>query len=172
MSIRSPDLIPTRQAVAEPPQLYLPETKNRFPVSTTTIVIATVIIVAVIIGLTFWFVTRIEAEVTESTVDPDTLNLSTLVDLDVDGECCVEPSQVIGNPRWIFSPSNNFTYSFDQTDPLVVCQGLGVLETETCINFVTDDNGDPKILAHKGIISYFAFSVGDAGAICDSYTPC
>lgn len=144
----------------------------KFLIPPLILIIITVGIIAYIIYFTFRKIQNINPPDVEITVDPDILNFANLVNLDDDGECCIQPGQTISTARWIYSPSQNFTYSTDKTDPAIVCQGLTDTNLETCLNKVSDENGDPKIIAHKGITPYYGFSDGNAGSVCASYGAC
>jgi hypothetical protein len=134
------------------------------------------ITLAIIIGIiifTIIQINKVNPPPIQLEVDSDVLDLSKLVDLNLDGQCCIPPQQLTANPRWIYSPSNNFTYSTDKTVPDTVCQGLTSTNLTSCLNYVADDKGEPKILAHKGITLYYAFAPGQAGTgICSAYTSC
>lgn len=102
----------------------------------------------------------------------DLLDLSTLVNLKTDGTCCIPPSATISTQEIIYSPSNNFSYTTTKIAPAIVCQGLTGLTLNTCLAYVSDANGEPKILAHYGVKQYYGFSPGNAGGACASYGPC
>tara|TARA_R110001632_G_scaffold148910_4_gene266160 strand:- start:1717 stop:2289 length:573 start_codon:yes stop_codon:yes gene_type:complete len=146
--------------------------KPKFPIPTLLLIIGTLIIIAIIVWFTYTKIRAINPDDLETIIDPDIVNLDAIFNLDSDGQCCVQPGQTNSTNRWIYSPSQNFTYSTDVTDPAIVCQGLTGTNLETCLNKITDDNGDSKVIAHKGIIGYYGFSNGDAGSVCESYSTC
>lgn len=146
---------------------------RKLPVSTPVLLLITLGIIIGIIIFTIIQINKIQPEAVQLPVDTDLYDLSKLVDLEPDGVCCTPPQQLNPTPRWVYSPSNNFTYSTDVTEPAVICQGLTATDLTTCLNYVSDSKGKAKILAHKGITLYYAFSPGQAGSgICASYSTC
>lgn len=146
---------------------------KKLPVSTPVLILITLAIIIGIIIFTVIQINKVNPPPIQLPVDTDVLDLSKLVDLNLDGQCCIPPAQLTTNPRWVYSPSNNFTYSTDKTLPDIVCQGLTSTDLTSCLNYVSDSNGDPKILAHKGITLYYPFTHGQAGTgICTAYTTC
>jgi hypothetical protein len=153
--------------------IFIPgDSWDRGGASPVTVILATLIILTIIVILTIYIVRRMKRETITLTSGEDLLDLSTLVNLRTDGQCCLPPSAVTTTQEWIYSPSNDFTYSSTKTEPAIVCQGLTGLDLNTCLSYVSDANGDPKILAHYGVKPYYAFSPGTAGGVCASYGTC
>lgn len=142
-----------------------------FPLSTRTIFILTALIVIVVIAWTVYSVNKIPITVTQQLVEPDVLDLSSLIDLDLDGTCCIPPSSVIPTAQWMYDPTAGYTFSTTKVTPAVVCQSLSGSAQTTCLNYVTGTDGNVKPLAHKGITTYYPFTVGPATSICASYAP-
>ena len=146
---------------------------RKLPFSTPVLIMITLVIIIIIVIFTFYQISKVDPPAIQLPVDTDVLDLSKLVDLNVDGQCCIPPLEINPNPRWVYSPSNNFTYSTDKTSPDIVCQGLTAANLTSCLNYVSDAEGKPKILAHKGVTLYYAFTNGTAGTgICIAYTTC
>jgi hypothetical protein len=141
-------------------------------VSPVSVIIITLVLLAVIIVVTILLVRRQKREVVTLVSGEDLLDLNTLINLKTDGQCCLPPSAVTTTQEWIYSPSNNFTFSSTKTEPAIVCQGLTGINLNNCLSYVSDSNGDPKILAHYGVKPYYAFSPGTAGGVCASYGTC
>lgn len=147
------------------------EWKNR-GVSPVTVILVTVVLIAVVVLITYLMVKGIKTETLEQTSGADLLNLDALINLKTDGQCCLPPAALLTTKEWIYSPSNNFTFSTTKTAPAIVCQGLTGVNLNNCLNYVSDSNGDPKILAHYGVTPYYPFSPGTAGGVCSSYGTC
>jgi hypothetical protein len=165
-------LIPTPQKPAGQ-AIFVPggDYEKRLPISTFALFIITILVVLIIIFITWYYVRKIKNQIIEFPVDTDVLDLNALIDLEIDGQCCMPPSALISSKRWIYSPSNNFTFSSDKLQPAIICQGLTSTNLTNCLNFVTGTDGGPKILAHKGTEIYYGFAPGPAGpSICTSYT--
>lgn len=141
-------------------------------VSPISVIIISLILIAIIVLLTIYFVRRINPPDVNQTSGSDLLNLDALIDLKVDGQCCLPPSASTTTKEWIYSPSNNFTFSTTKTAPSVVCQGLTGLNLSNCTNFVSDSNGNAKVVAHYGVTPYYGFAPGSAGGVCASYGSC
>ena len=170
-----PDLIPTPQTPAAP-AYYQPGTNEKpvksFPIRAGTLIIITLIIIVLIAVITFILIKRMTKDTLEQTYEPEVLDLDALIDLDVDGQCCVTTTSPLPNPRWIYSPSEDFSFSLDKTNVTTVCQGLTGQSLTDCLVFVSAPDGTPKIIAHKGIVSYYGFSSGTPGGVCSSLTTC
>ena len=163
--------IPTPQEPGTDP-IFISNERQKKPLPVVPIVIATIVIIVIIALLTLFFTRRIERGEVITTVDGDLVNLDALFDLRLDGQCCVQPSTTLPTKRYIYSPSKNFSYSTDITNPDVVCQGLGGTQLQECLNMVSDENGDPKPIAHRDVTVYYGFSNGNAGSVCSSYATC
>jgi hypothetical protein len=160
---------PAGQPILIPGSAY----DRKLPFSTPTLIVITLIIVVAIIIFTLNRISKVNPPAIQLPVDTDVLDLSKLVNLSTEGQCCIPPLQLNANPRWIYSPANNFTYSTDKSAPDIVCQGLTASNLTSCLNYVSDAEGNPKILAHRGITLYYPFTNGQAGSgICGSYTTC
>lgn len=140
--------------------------------SPLVVIVVTLILIAAIVLITIFVIRRMKREVVELTSGEELLDLGSLVNLKQDGVCCLPPSAVSTTKEWIYSPSNDFTYSSTKTEPAIVCQGLTGLDLNNCLSYVSDDNGDPKVIAHYGVIPYYGFSNGTAGGVCVSYGIC
>lgn len=141
-------------------------------VSPITVIVITLVIMAIIIGVTYYLIRNIKVETIEQTSGGDLLNLDALINLKTDGQCCLPPSALTTTKEWIYSPSNGFTFSTNKTAPAIVCQGLTGVNLNNCLNYVSDSNSQPKVLAHYGVTPYYAFSPGTAGGVCASYGAC
>lgn len=146
--------------------------ESNFPLSTKTILIVTILIVLVVILWTIYEVRKIPITTTELPVEPDILDLDSLIDLNVDGVCCVKSPNPIPNPTYIYDATTNFTYSTTKVTPTVACQAATGPANTTCLSYVTATDGTVKPLGHKGIIVYYPFSFGTTPALCTSYSAC
>jgi len=167
-----PRYIPGPSTRGTDPIFIAGDSWERKGVAPLTVIIITIVIIAIIILITLFSIQSMKRETVNLTSGEDLLDLSTLVNLKDDGTCCLPPSALATTQEWIYSPSNNFTYSTTKTTPAVVCQGLTGLDLGTCLAYVADADGNPKILAHYGVKPYYAFSPGTAGGVCASYGTC
>ena len=167
-------LVPSPQQAGSDP-IFIPGATNerRFPISPGALLVITILIILGIILVTIYMIQKIEQPTVVQQVQTDIIDLDALIDLKVDGQCCVQPSTITPNPRWIYSPSNNFTFTTDKLKPAVICQGLTGGNLTTCLNYVSGSDGEVKILAHRGTAVYYGFSPGQASTtICSSYGAC
>jgi len=149
--------------------------KKKFILSPTIIWVTTIIILIIILIITILLVrnkTVSQPEIDELAA-PTVLDLGSLIDLAIVGQCCIPPSQSNTILTYIYDPVTNYTYSFNPTSPSIVCQNEVGSNKQTCLNFVSDSAGEAKILAHYGIKYYYAFATGNVVANCTSFSlPC
>jgi hypothetical protein len=131
----------------------------------------TIIILIIIVIVSLLLIFTQQPEDVEIQADPEILNLDELFDLSVDGQCCI-PASMIPNERWIYSPSDDFTYTLDIVNPNVVCQNELGSNLQACLAKVSNEDGTAKIIGHKGITYYYGFSPGQAINQCISYGAC
>ena len=170
-----PDLIPTPQQPSTP-AYYEPGSvaveRKSFPIKASTLLIITLVIIILIVVITWILISRITRDSLEQVYEPEIIDLDALIDLRVDGQCCITTTNPNPNPRWIYSPSHNFSFSIDKTTPSVVCQGQVGQALTDCLAFVSNPDGSPKIIAHQDTVSYYGFSSGTPGAVCSSLGTC
>lgn len=130
-----------------------------------------VIIIVITIVVAIFLISSQGRDVVEIPFAEDIVVLDELIDLET-SLCCLPPSAVTPTARWVYLPSNDTTFSLDETSPDVVCQNEMGSNYDACINLVTDENNNPTVLAHKGIELYYAFSPGQATSVCSSFVPC
>ena len=167
-----PELIPTSQKGGTSGYIVYgdPDKPKGLPIR--TIIIVTIIIIVVIAVVTFILVIRMSPEAVEKVYEPEIIDLDALIDLKVDGQCCVTNGNPIPSTTWIYSPSHNFSYSTNKTSSSIVCQGLVGQALTDCLAMVSNPDGTPKIIAHRGITSYYGFSSGLPGAVCTGLAGC
>jgi len=145
---------------------------DRKGISPLAVIVIALVIIAVIVGLTIYLINNIQRETVEQTSSPDLYNLNELINLGAEGTCCVPTGGTITSKQWVYSPSADFTFSINKTQPAIVCQGLTGVDLNNCLNYVADSNGDPIPLAHYGTTLYYAFSPGESLGICDYFDTC
>lgn len=133
--------------------------------------IAAIIIIIFIIFLII-AITGIERETLEIPPLEDIQNLNTLVNLKPDGLCCQLPATTQVTDRYVFEPNLNRTYSLDTVSPLAICAGLMDQDLEDCLAEVADENGDNKIIAHRGTKLYYTFALGEDTTACSDFVTC
>jgi hypothetical protein len=152
--------------------------KKPIVIQPRTILIVTILILLLIIIIAFILARTSTPETIEQTVETGIIDLAQLIDLSVNTNgCCKPPASTITNTQYIYDTESDFTYTFAQTSPDIVCQTLAGTAKQECLNFVTDttpgaNQGKGKILAHLGIQYYYAFAPGEAGGVCELYTTC
>lgn len=151
---------------------------KKFQLKPQTIWIITFIIIAIIIIIAILLAATTKPQTINEVVNPEIVNLGTLIDLSLSPNgCCKPPSTPNTNTQYIYDALSDFTYTFAQTSPGIVCQSLLGPAKDQCLAYVTDqtpgDNfGKGKVLAHLGIKLYYAFSPGQASGVCELYTTC
>ena len=113
-----------------------------------------------------------ERQTLELTFAEDILNLDNLVNLTFDGQCCIEQGATIPTARYVYSADTDFTYSTDALDPEIVCSSLSGPQQTQCLNTVSDENGDAKVIAHRGIELYYGFAPGQVSGVCTGFQAC
>lgn len=169
-----PELIPTSQKGSTPGYYVYgnAEEQRGFRVKPITLIIITLIIIIVIAVVTIILIRMLNRDQLEQQFEPEIIDLDALVDLKVDGQCCVTNANPIPNPTWIYSPSQDFSYSTNKTQPAIVCQSLVGQALTDCLANVSNPDGTPKVIAHRGIVSYYGFASGQPGAVCASLAAC
>ena len=158
------------QLIREEPQR---RKKKKFSLSTGAIWTIAIVIIIIAIILTIFLMSRqTTREVIEIPAGEDIPNLDNLINLDPSGLCCQPPAVATLTPRWIYLPSTDVTYSIDDLAPNIVCQNEIGSNLDACLETYTNENGNAKIVAHKGIVPYYGFSIGQAGNICQAFLPC
>lgn len=143
--------------------------ERRFPI---VVIIAVVLILAIII-VTIILVRSIKRKTLNVTSGDDIINLTPLPDLKSVGLCCKpSPTSNQTSKEFIYSPPDGYTYSTTPTQPETVCSSLTGVDNQVCINYVTGPDGKPRVLAHYGIVNYYAFAPGQASNVCDDYVTC
>ena len=137
-----------------------------------SVMIVAVIIIVIIVAITYLLIRNMKVETLERPASDELLNLDELVNLDVDGLCCFPTGGAVTTKEWMYSPSADFTFSTNKTKPAIVCQGLTSVDLNNCLNYVSDDSGGAKPVAHLGIGLYYAFAPGQALSICDNFQTC
>ena len=148
------------------------EDKKKFRIPTGLIWTIAIVVVLVIVIYAVYVILQQEREVIEIPYANDILNLDELIDITATGQCCIPPAVASFTPRWVYNAGTNFTYSIDSLDPEIVCGNLAGVDQTACLNKCSDENGDPKVVAHRGIIPYYCFAVGQPSTVCSSFTPC
>lgn len=131
-----------------------------------------IVLIVIIVLFVLFYSSRQQPEPVNVIFNPDMVILDDLVNLTFDGQCCIPNNSMTPTPRWVYDSATDFTYSLDPLDPDVACASLVGTEQSACINRLSDANGDPKYVAHRGIVLYYGFSPGQANSICSSFTPC
>ena len=146
--------------------------KPPFKLNPIVIWIVTIVIVIIILIIVFLSIrSTSEPEIINEPAEPGIIDLGSLIDLAIVGECCVPPDQLNGILTYIYDPVSNYTYSFNPTPPNIVCQTLTGSNLTQCTNLVSNADGSPRILAHFGIRYYYAFSPGKPVALCPTFSP-
>jgi hypothetical protein len=167
-----PRYIPGPSTQGSTPTFIAGNAWQRPGVSPMLVIIATLVIITIIVLITLFAIRSMKRETVTLISGEDLLDLSKLIDLRANGLCCVPPSASASTQEWIYSAADDFTFSSTKTEPAVVCQGLIGVDLNNCLNYVSDADRNPLILAHYGVKPYYAFSPGTAGALCDSYAAC
>ncbi|MFS8159331.1 MAG: hypothetical protein ACMG6E_03800 [Candidatus Roizmanbacteria bacterium] len=147
--------------------------KPPFQVKPGIIWLVTGIIVILVIIIAVAIILSQEKTTVEIAYDPGFTNLNNLINLNPDGLCCIPPSSLTTTERYIYLPATDFTYSLDSISPSTACSGLSGNSYDNCINNSTDPTTQkPRKVAHRGIATYYTFSVGQANSTCSNFVPC
>lgn len=133
--------------------------------------IITIIICIIIIIIFVALMLSLKPSTLEIPPNDGIVNLDNLLNLDPDGLCCLPPNSIAQNDKYIYLPSTNRTYSTIPVNPTSVCAGLTEPDFTNCINETSNSDGSAKLVAHRGITTYYTFSIGQ-GNVCQSYQVC
>jgi hypothetical protein len=154
--------------------IKLPERKKRKPIPTWVVILVTIIIILLIIIYAAYLSSKALQAQSTLVVQafPDLIVLDDLLDLQPSGTCCNLVNNGGLTSQFVYDSTTGYTYSTTATTTINVCAGLTGTPLSNCVSYVNGTGSTPQILAHYGIKTYYAFSVGTPGNVCSSFSAC
>lgn len=133
------------------------------------VILITVIVVIIIFLITAILISRLEqgndSFQASMANGQDITNLNNLLNIN-DSLVCVPESGIGTTRRILYHPDSDRIYSLDPVNSSVACSGLSPQDESSCINDITDENGEVKTVAYFGINQYYLAGSGNITGQC------